>query len=127
MKFRRKARGLSTGAMVVGAFLILGATYALTAANTVNASKAGDGSGGITGYTVSGVHYTLNATDPTLIDAVAFNLNSAPVAGSTVKAQLAAAGPWYACTATGTAVSCATTSPAATVAGASSLRAIVAD
>lgn len=111
--------------LAVLAFLVLSATYAFTAGNTVGASKAGDGSGGITGYAVSAVHYNLNATDPTLVDSIDFDLDSTPIAGSTVKAQLVTGGTWFDCTWTATDVNCVTTG--ADVASADSLRVVVAD
>ena len=40
------------------------ATYAFTASNTVPGTKAGKGEGAITGYTVSGIAYTLSASQP---------------------------------------------------------------
>lgn len=107
------------GLMAVGVF-------AFTASNTVPGTKAGDGSGAITGYVVSSVHYTLNGSDPTKVDSVSFTLDSAPVAGSTLKVQLESAGSWYSCTNVTTAVTCATTSPQATVQPADNLRVIVA-
>ncbi len=109
---------LLTGVLVAG-------TYAYTAANTVPASKAGDGSGAVSGYTVSLVHYNLNATSPQNVDSVTFTLDAAPPSGSTIKAQVDGA-TWYTCTNSGTAVTCNTTSPIATVLGATSLRVIVA-
>lgn len=69
--------------MVVG--IIAAGTYAFTAANTVPATKAGDGVGAISGYTVSSVEYTTDAADPSLIDAVRFVLDTA---AETVKAQI---------------------------------------
>lgn len=60
------------------------ATYAFTASNIVPGTKAGQGEGTISGYTVSDVAYTL-ATNPTNIDSVAFTLSAA---AATVKAKL---------------------------------------
>jgi hypothetical protein len=107
-----------SGAIVAG-------TYAFTAANTVPASKAGDGAGAVTGYVLSTVHYNLDATDPSLIDEVTFTLDSVPVAGSTIMAQLDPAGSWYSCTNVAAAVTCTTTGE--TVLAATNLRVIVAD
>ena len=67
-------------------------TFAFTAANIVPGSKAGDGAGTITGYTVSNVQYTLDATKPANIESVAFALDSA---AGTVKAKLIAASGTY--------------------------------
>ena len=112
-RFTRRA-----GAVCVAATLALGA-YAYTASNTVPATSAGSGATAITGYTVSGVAYSLNATTPTNIDAVTFTIS--PTAATTVKAQLVSAGTYYSCTNTAGSVSCATTSPQATVSAANQL------
>jgi hypothetical protein len=93
--------------------------YAYAATNTVPGSTAGAGSGAISGYTVSSVQYSLNATTPTNLDQVAFTIT--PAAASTVKAQLASGGSWYSCTNTAGSVTCNTTSPQATVAAATQL------
>jgi len=71
MKERRRALLL-----VVAVFLMVLA-YAFAASNTVPDSRAGDGQGNISGYTVSNVHYELNSADPGRIDKVQFNLDSA--------------------------------------------------
>lgn len=105
-------------AVILAAALAIG-TYAFTAANTVPATSAGSGSGVISGYTVSAVVYGLNATTPTNLDQVAFTIS--PVAATTVKIQLAAAGSWYSCTNTAGSVTCNTTAPQATVAAATQL------
>jgi hypothetical protein len=108
------------------AVAMVGAGYAYTASSTVPNTSAGDGAGTITGYVVSSVKYNLNAGNPQNIDSLTFNLDSTPVAGSTLKAQLAAAGSWYTCTNVAAAVTCTTTSPQATVAAATQLRVVVA-
>jgi hypothetical protein len=111
-----------------GLVAVAGSGYA--AANTVPASKAGDGAGAISGYTVSQIKYGLNSTNPANIDTVSFVLDSAPASGSTVKVKLISAGStWYSCS-LGTPltnVSCTTTSPQATAATATELRVVVAD
>jgi hypothetical protein len=80
------------------------ATYAFTASNTVPGTKAGQGEGTISGYTVSGVAYTL-AANPSNIDSVAFTLNSA---ATTVKAKLVQGSSTYtSCSVSGgTSVTC---------------------
>jgi hypothetical protein len=118
--------GRFTTVLVLAGAIVAG-TYAFTAANTVPTTKAGDGSGAVSGYTVSSVHYTLNAANPYNIDSVAFNVDVAPVAGSTLRAQLAPAGSWYTCTNVATAVTCNTTAPVQTVLLATSLRVVIAD
>jgi hypothetical protein len=100
----RNIRYLAIFAIVL---ILAGATYAFAAANTVPTSKAGDGSGVISGYAVSVIHYNLNATTPTTIDSVTFTLDTAPAANSTLKIKLVSAGTtWYSCTNSGTAVTC---------------------
>ena len=115
--------------IVMVAFAFTTVTYAYAAANVVPASKAGDGAGAITGYTVSAVHYNLNATNPGNIDSVTFTTSVTVPTGSTVKIKLVSAGAdWYTCTVQGsTSISCATTSPQATVLAADSLRVVIAD
>jgi hypothetical protein len=108
-----------TIALAVGAF-------AYTNSNTVGATQAGDGTGAISGYVLSSVHYNLNATTPTNIDSVTFTLDSTPISGSTLKTQLAPAGSWYTCTNVAAAVTCTTTSPQATVSAATNLRVVIA-
>ncbi|HZR96996.1 MAG TPA: hypothetical protein VFA56_14970 [Gaiellaceae bacterium] len=95
--------------LIVVVLLVLAATgaYVFTASNTVPNTNAGSGSGSITGYTISGVAYNLNATNPNNIDTVTFTI--APTAASTVKIQLVTGGTWYDCTNTAGSVSCDTT------------------
>ena len=101
------------------------AIYAFAAANVVPASSAGDGSGAISGYTVSLIHYTLNATNAGNIDSVTFTLSTAPAAGGSIKISLDGAN-WYSCTNVTTAITCVTTAPQATVLLATNLRVVVA-
>jgi len=118
----RLPRQALLGAAVVTAAI---GGFASTNSNTVPASKAGDGSGAVSGYTISAIDYGINSTDPSLIDSVGFNLDSTPAAGSTIKAKVD--GSWYSCTATVAAVDCDTTSPQATVASHTTLQIVVAD
>jgi hypothetical protein len=121
MRLRRKRHRYLLAAAV--AAVVAPAAYAFTAANTVPNSNAGSGSGTISGYTVSNVSYTLNASNPQNVDQVAFTI--APTTG-TVKAQLVSGGSWYACTNTAGSVTCATTSPQATAAGVNQLTVVAA-
>ena len=75
--------------------------YAFASSNTMTVSGAGDGVGAISGYTVDNIHYTLKATDPSIITSVAFSVT--PEAGgsapTTVKATLiASSGTLFNCT-----------------------------
>jgi len=57
--------------------LVLSATaYAFAAANTVAASKAGDGSGTIAGYTVSSIKYVHDASAREKVASVSFDVGS---------------------------------------------------
>ena len=95
--------------------ILAAAIYGFAAANTVPASTAGDGSGVISGYTISGIAYTLNASNPGNIDTVTFTI--APTAAGTVRIKLVNAGStWYNCTNTAGAVSCTTTGAPVTTA-----------
>ncbi|HVN16603.1 MAG TPA: hypothetical protein VMT73_12735 [Anaerolineales bacterium] len=70
--------------------------YAFAASNTVPNTQAGDGSGTVSGYTVSAIAYNLNSTDPSTLDSVNFTLSAA---ATTVKIKLVNAGTtWYDCT-----------------------------
>ncbi len=118
MHRRRNRRGRTLGALIV-AGVVASSAYAFTQSNTVPATRAGDGNSAISGYTATSVVYSLNATNPQNLDQVAFTLS--PTATTTVKVKLAAAGSWYSCTNTAGSVTCATTSPQATVAAATEL------
>ena len=86
------------GALVVAGALATGA-YAFTASNTVPTSNVGSGNGTISGYTVSAVAYTLNATTPTDVDSMTFTLSAN---ASTVKAKIVSGSTTYtACTVAG--------------------------
>jgi hypothetical protein len=124
MRSRWNSVGRISTVLVLSGAIVAG-TYAFTAANTVPATKAGDGQGAITGYIVSTVHYDLNAANPANIDQVTFTLDSTPAVGSTMTAQLVAGGTWYPCTNVVADVTC--TTAGATVLSAANLRVIVAD
>lgn len=124
-KFSR-SRMLISGALVAGVMAIGG--YAFTASNTVPNTKAGDGTGTVAGYVLSSVHYTPNATDPSTLDSVSFNLDSTPAASSTVKAKID--GTWYDCTvptASPNTSTCDTTADHPAVFDADSLEVVAAD
>ena len=118
-----------TIAFVLAILAMTALITAMTAANTVPASKAGAGAGAISGYTVSAIHYNLNATNPANIDSVTFTLSAAPAAGATVKIKLVAAGStWFSCTMSGTpATDASCTTTGATVVAADQLDVVVAD
>jgi hypothetical protein len=117
----RVIQGLGIAALLLGMGI---GGHAFTATSTVPTSRAGDGSSTVSGYTVSAIHYNLDATTPTNIDSVTFTVDTAPVAGSTMKVQIA--GNWYSCTNATTTLTCATTSPVLNVANTTSLEALIA-
>jgi len=80
------------------------AAYGFTATNTVEDSRAGDGTGQILAYDVSSISYTLLASDPTKISGVDFTLDEA---ATDAKAQVGPGVAWADCTITGgTSASC---------------------
>jgi hypothetical protein len=95
---------------LIAVLAIAVASYAFAASNTVPDTKAGEGEGSVTGYTVTDVVYNLNTTDPSKLDSVAFDLGATALAGQ-VKVQLVAStGTWYGCTLdTGTVWECTIT------------------
>lgn len=71
--------------------------YAFAASNSGLAGPGGDGAGPISGYSVGNVSYTLNAYDPTRIDAVSFDID-ADGAPSIVKVKLVSSSEtWHGC------------------------------
>lgn len=121
MRFRKLlpfALVFITGALSYSAF-------AFTAANTVGNSKAGEGTSTVSGYTVSAVDYTLNATNPSNIDQIAFTMAPAPPASGQVRIK--ANTQVYTCTTAGATATCATTAPQQTVTALTSLTVIAAD
>lgn len=98
------------------------AGYAFTASNTVPNASLGQGANVISGYTLSGISYNQNGSNPGNIDSVTFTIS--PAAAGTVSIQLVSGGSWYSCTNTSGSVSCATTSPQATASAANSLNVV---
>jgi hypothetical protein len=117
----RRGRGLGLGSIVL-VLALAGTAYAFAASNTVPATRAGDGSQAISGYTISSVAYGLNPSSPQNIDSVTFTIS--PTSATTVKASLNGGTTWYSCTNSSGSVSCTTTSPQATVAGATNLEVV---
>ena len=125
-------RRLRAPRFLIVPFLVLGlmvAGYAYTAANVVPDSKAGDGVGTVTGYTIDSIDYTLDGTDPQLINEVLFNVDVEPTAGSDIEVSLDdGSGVWYSCTFLVLAITCDTTvGTPATVLLADELQVIIAD
>jgi hypothetical protein len=110
--------------LIVLVLALSGFTFAFAAANIVPDTKAGDGTGDISGYTVSNIHYVLDGTNPSTIDSVTFELSSTAVA---VQAKVGPLGAWSsACTLSGAVWTCGFTTPPA-VTTATSLQVVAAD
>jgi Tfp pilus assembly protein PilV len=98
MSHNRSRRRRRVAVILAAAAALAFAAYAFTASNTVPPSKAGDGNGAISGYTVSSVAYVL-ASDPANIDRVTFTLSDT---AGTVKAKVVSSSSTYAdCSNTG--------------------------
>jgi hypothetical protein len=87
---RRRRRGVAI--ILAAAVAMALAAYAFTATNTVPATQAGDGSGAISGYTISNVQYQLEAANPANIDSVTFTTSAS--AGE-VQAKVVASSTTY--------------------------------
>jgi hypothetical protein len=79
---------------------LTGGAYAFAAQNTVADSAAGYKATVVPGYTVTNIVYDLDATDPTVVDAITFDI--APTSGTQVaalvKLQTSNGGTWTDCT-----------------------------
>jgi hypothetical protein len=85
-------------AVVIAAVVILGgASYAFLAAlsGLPTGTHAGAGQVSVSGYTVSNITYSYNASNPDSIDQVQFQLDDN---AGVVHLQLVGGGAWYACT-----------------------------
>jgi len=119
---KRKSPRRQLALVALAALIVAASAYALTAANAVPATTAGDGTGAITGYAVTSVAYVLATADPSTIDKVTFTVN--PITTGQVKAKVVAASTTYTtCTNTAGAVSCDFV-PDVSVASADQLRVI---
>jgi hypothetical protein len=98
--------------LLIGLFGLLAVlSYGFAASNTVDSSNAGDGQSGISGYTVTNVHYVLDGTNPSNVSSLTFNLSPALPAGGATRISLNGGTSWLAagdCTGTST-VTCTAT------------------
>jgi hypothetical protein len=99
-RFNRKRR---SAVVALLALVVAASAYAFTNSNTVDPSKAGIGSGTVSGYNVTNVHYALAANN-TDIASVSFTLDDT---ATTVKASLNGGTNYASCTGGPTAWSCA--------------------
>jgi hypothetical protein len=79
--------------------VIAGGAFAFAAANTVPDSAAGYKANVVPGYTVTSIVYDLDATNPTLVDNITFDVapSSGTVVAAIVKLQTATGGSWTDC------------------------------
>ena len=89
--------------LVVVILVIAGSAYAFAAQNTIAESAGGYKASTVSGYSVTNIVYYLDATDPTIVDAITFGI--APTSGSAaaalVKVQTSDGGAWTDCTLSG--------------------------
>ena len=86
--------------IVLGLILLAVLIYALAAANIVPVTGAGEGSGAVSGYTITNIDYTLLASDPTRLDGVSFDVDPTAGAGAAgvVTITVDAGANWISCT-----------------------------
>jgi hypothetical protein len=85
-------------AAIAAAMIFASAAYGFAASNTIDDHNAGDGTGDVSGYDVSGITYNLDAADPTELDTVVFTLTptNGTADAAVVKVQLVeSTGEWY--------------------------------
>ncbi len=84
------------------------AIYGFAASNSVDPSAAGDGQAAISGYTISAIHYNLDAADASKIASMTFTISPAmPATGSVQVKLLSSSTSYTSCTvASGTNVTC---------------------
>ncbi len=92
-------RSLKVLLIVLVVIVVAGSAYAFAAQNTVEDSAAGYKANVVPGYSVTNVAYDLDATDPTLVDAITFQIapSSGTVIAAIVKLQTATGGTWTDC------------------------------
>lgn len=87
--------------IVVFALIILSAfVYGFAAANTVPETGAGDGSGTVSGYTISNVSWSLLSSDPSSLSGVDLDVAATAGAGaaSDVRITVDGGSNWVTCT-----------------------------
>jgi hypothetical protein len=103
MSKRRHTKGKGIKGMmgaVVVAGIVASSAYAFTATTTVNASQAGDGTGAVTGGTVTPT-YQLLGSDASKVTSITLTFASGISQTGTVKVRAIVAGTWQACVAQG--------------------------
>lgn len=89
------------------ALAVATASFAFAAENTVGSSRAGIGTGVVSGYSIQDIHWNLNDVNPANVDDVSFSLAGGATA-TEVKARALGTGNavlgggWVGCTGSGT-------------------------
>ena len=112
-----RPRQLAVAALVAIVALI---AYVYASTNPLSTAEAAEGASGML-FTVSNVHYLMNEAAPDRIDAATFELSAPSAPLPRLSIQINSGGPSYSCSAAATGVSCATTSPPATLESATAL------
>lgn len=85
--------------------MVAAAQGAFAASNTIPATSAGEGSGAVSGYTISAIVYNLNGANSSNIDAVTFTATSdsgsLAAALTTIDVEFDAGTGFYSCTRVG--------------------------
>ena len=86
--------------ITVVVLVVAASVYAFAASNTIEDSAAGYAAKVVPGYTVSNIVYDLDATDPTMVDNITFDIapSSGTVVAAIVKLQTVGGGTWKDCT-----------------------------
>jgi|Deesub1362A_J573_1020465.scaffolds.fasta_scaffold00787_7 hypothetical protein len=90
----RKKNNRKAIVLLLLAVLLAALIYGFAASNTVPTSYAGDGLGTVSGYQVSNIVWTLNSSNPTLMDKVTFTLDAS---ASTVQVTVDGGSNWLSC------------------------------
>jgi hypothetical protein len=93
---RRGAWKLSRTGVAVFATAVIAASVTLTSAYASSSTgpRGGQGSGAVSGYVVSGIHFELGTGSA--VSGVQFQLS--PATATSVRVQLTSSGPWLECT-----------------------------
>jgi len=92
----RYSRAFKFFLIAIVALVFAGVAIAFAASNTVPVtSYAGEGSGGVSGYTVTDLVYTLNYASPSTIETLTFTL--APATADEIKVSFDDGATWFLC------------------------------
>lgn len=97
--------------------LTASAAYGFAAANTVPASRAGDGAAAVSGYTVTNVHYNLDTLNPQQLSSITFTISPAVPGGGTVRVSTDGGATWTAPCTTGSSITCTSTAAVSSITG----------